>query len=595
MKSMLKNFVDAYKVVLSIKESNPIQKKDRYKINSIIALSIILSAIFLVVGYLLQTLESLNYAFLSFNTIILATYIIYLISKNKYEQSLNKQTYNIFPVLIIEGSRFAAYWLLYNVFIYYVYLSYVGSIIIYLLVIIASILVNALLLLVSYKEDVKMMRNTLFKSIVLFLLHFSMVLFLNVKSIPLSYGISLAVTAILFFSFQASKKYKVKTMFFACSIMITTLFAFGLTKVFSIHNAFDLFSFDLYSSNIIKIDYKLPWDSKIERFNPWNVHMDENYIYYVEYITSQGYVIQSFLNVYDKSGNSIVRLDYPTKSAYVIRSNLGFYIQFRTIEEEEIEQCETCENEKVYWHIYRLSKDLEFELFIKAETDQPFNLIYDTDEKIIIFQDDNIGQYHKNTNALEWNHITVLEGFHFQTKKYYYFVEDGVAYSSIPRARIDENISRTLPFWTNQILAYDDGYAISHRGDISNGDYVLIEMGTQKITPLPNLDYRITNQFKIVDGYLICNRYLGPLTAYHLKEGYHMIGEFDRFYTTFDMSYRVRSFLLNDQIVIEMIDFTQGIRKTMRTSSNDISWVAPIIVSLFTFFVCKRKTRSWSK
>jgi hypothetical protein len=594
MKSMFKNFVNAYKVILALKKEYPVKKNSSFIIKQTLSFSIILITVFIAVGYIFQLLDSFNYTFLALHISVVAIYIIWLISKNKHEQYHMEQTYNILPVLIVEGSQLLAQILLFNVLIYAVYLTHVGSMIIFSLLIFLSLIVSGIRLIVSIQDhNAKAMRNVLKNSLVLFLTQLAIITILGVKSVPLNYTLSLLMTLTLYFLLQLGKNFQYRVLYYTSSIIMSALMTASLTQYYMIES-FNLFTFELYESQTITIDYITEQDGVIVDFNPHNVFTNEDYILYRKSIVIEGQVRDVILLVYDWAGNLIKKVDYPDYFYMTLKSNQGFYIQRNFCTNCDLDELrDVDEPDKRYNHVYKLNENLEFEFFFEVEGEQTLEYIYETEDGAIIFYDGLIGHYDQVTKSLEWQHFTEIENFHFQTKTHYFFVEDGVAYSSFAHY-ISTNVLSILPFWFNRIVAYYDGYVISYEGDIQERQYVLINLETKAIKPLNGLLGRVHWHFIFIDSYLVYVSYLEPLYAYHLDDMREVVGERDGFYIVQDMSFSVRSHLIDNQIIIQTNDYDQGVRIIMRSHDIEYEWVIPVIVVvLMTFIYCKQKVKTF--
>jgi len=107
MKQKLDYFVSQYKVILDMKRIYNFENFRYSSWKSSFLVFVILSSLFLGLGYLANQLDSMHYVFIGLNTVIFSPFIIYRISKELKFKYHNKIEYSNWVPLIIDFS----YWL----------------------------------------------------------------------------------------------------------------------------------------------------------------------------------------------------------------------------------------------------------------------------------------------------------------------------------------------------------------------------------------------------------------------------------------------------------------------------------------------------
>ncbi|MFH5882634.1 hypothetical protein [Liberiplasma polymorphum] len=581
---MFEDFVNRYKVILDIKKAHPLKMRFSYVKNQLIILVCSFLFIGIGIGYFTNLLESFNYVFLLVNSLFGLMYILYSVSTHKHYQYHTKRNYDIKDVLIVEGSRFFSYFLLYNVFIYSVFLSFVGSIIIFILLIILSITANIIYFLVSIYVSPKMMRETIYYSLILFIGHMAIIYLLPIKGIALNYTISYGIV-IIFYLYKnfTNSALTIKPFEYSKLAIITIIIAGGYIVAVMSDNEFDLFSYDFQFNEPIVLAYDYHFNQGITYFNPWNLTVEEDKIYLVEREISNGMVLEEFLNIYDINGNLLSKLEVPEAGGYRLESTRGFYYQILRYPSCPVTfECTPLDGELPNNYVYRLNENLEFEMILELTGNYVSHHSYfiENDDVSYLLVENEIGFFDETTKTIEWYLTNELDDFSFYSTNKFIFIEENIVYNNISHLLTSNVHFFGVPFWPNNIYAYNEGYAISYQEELASGNYVLLHLDTEEIYRLPNVKH-LPYQFVVIDDYLIYYTNLSHISVYNLTTHSIKNVRFDGMFSwiTTSSAVTINQDRINNEITINMIDFDAGIKKII----NPIEW--PVLLGIPTALV----------
>ncbi|GEM_PF-3009213 len=317
-----RSFMGNYEAVLYAKKEHPVfeNKLDTLK-NAAISVAIF-SSVFIIIGFALNIIENLNYVFLSLNTIVVGSFILYLYRreiryKDKAKLEYDHHIFIAHQVISLLAILFLSNSLFFLLFLRDV-LNIINLIVYGVLAIVFSILHYSnerQVMFLSHYPRAKVASS----SLLLFVMYVSFFSLLPIANITLNYFLTSIIIIVLYFIKKVFLSNGIfprvmKPIFITCLSLTTFVFIFTsiIAKVTSIDDS--PLNLKLIK-NVISVDQSYELDSEIAYV--WKLIQADDRLYLI---------CSGVIEVYSKSMEYLDSIEMPSNARYFIGLNgrLGY-------------------------------------------------------------------------------------------------------------------------------------------------------------------------------------------------------------------------------------------------------------------------------
>ncbi|TVP95525.1 MAG: hypothetical protein EA374_03715 [Acholeplasmatales bacterium] len=490
---MLNDFVKRYKVSLTMRQAHPLTMRLSFLLRTLGMVSLWLG-VGLLVGALSGTLSSFNYLFLWMQVTFTVTLLVMIHRKATGMAKAADAPTVVRDVLFVEGSYGLARWYLSTVLVYALFFPVVGHVLVLILLLVLSLLTSGVWLAMSWKEDRRLMRETVVLAGVLTLIHLALLVLMPIRSLTLNYLVSATVMAIMVLTLENAHQplygetVKMRRYVrFALPALLVIVALFGLSGRVRLMT---WFATELNVAERIVLEHHSVNNPHIRRSESL-IYPDGERILMIEYEVIESTARRSFVQVYDRSGNHIKMVEFPELGPTVVLSNTGLYIQVnRHPECFLLEPCDVEDISLRAHHLYRLDESHNFELIVVEALIGPISYVVEEGDTIRLFTGDHIGVYDRVTQSLNWQSLDALAPFRYQDAVRYFWLEaNGKVHTNMMPPSSQVNQPRALPFFTGSVLGYHDGYVVGYKGDPNDLDIWLLDLYEETALAVPNLPF----------------------------------------------------------------------------------------------------------
>jgi len=200
MKKYINNFVGDYKAILKIKQNLVFDKTQTNILRNVVLSTLMIALVFVALGWIFKLSENFHYVFISVNTVIVGSFVIFKVVRELKFKYLHKLEYSTFIAISYDVFYLIGLLSLVNTLIILFLLVKIISSILLILILIIGILINFIVYLMYTRiELLQTNRTNMFlTSLWIGFLYWTLFYVLDIRSIMIAYVVATAIILALY-------------------------------------------------------------------------------------------------------------------------------------------------------------------------------------------------------------------------------------------------------------------------------------------------------------------------------------------------------------------------------------------------------------